>query len=133
MTKVELPGSNSVDTRGPLEYCVRGVTDCLFTALNVGDSRMHEFHGDLLIGGFAIRSLHGELDEAPDDTSSEWSGHFEIEPSQKEVLEVGRQYLLMLDDGRNAEVVVTSVHNEPDQDALVCDFQPWHDEQLPPR
>ena len=94
---------------------------------------MHEFHGDLLIGGVAIRQLHGTLDEGPDEDSAEWSGHFEIEPSQEEVLEVGRQYLLMLDDGRNAEVVVTGVHAEPQQSGLVCDFQPWHNDKLPPK
>lgn len=83
---------------------------------------MHEFHGDLLIGGLAIRHLHGEIEEG---RGKKWSGHFEIEPSQEEVVEIGRQYLLMLDDGRNAEVMVTSVHPEPKEQAVVCDFEPW--------
>lgn len=88
---------------------------------------MHEFQGDLLIGGLAIRNLHGTLSEAPAPAGQQWSGQFEVEPAQQEVLEVGRQYLLMLDDGRNAEVMVTEVHAEPHEQAVICDFEPWRD------
>ncbi|MCG8451438.1 MAG: hypothetical protein MI725_17870 [Pirellulales bacterium] len=87
---------------------------------------MRDFHGDLLIGGLAIRHLHGTLDEGDEENVQAWSGRFEIESLQEESLEVGRQYLLLLDDGRNAEVVVTHVHAEPEQTTVVCDFEPWH-------
>jgi hypothetical protein len=86
---------------------------------------MREFHGDLLIGGLAIRHLHGRLEEGESTGDKRWSGQFEIEPSQEEVLEIGRQYLLMLEDGRNAEVMVTQVHPEPAEQAVVCEFEPW--------
>ena len=92
---------------------------------------MHEFHGDLLIGGWAIRHLHGTLDEGTAEQTTRWSGRFEVEPSQEDALEVGRQYLLLLDDGRNSEVMVTQVHTEPQQQTVVCDFEPWSDRQLP--
>lgn len=92
---------------------------------------MHEFHGDLLVGGWAIRHLHGQLDEGDATDTRQWSGRFEIESSQEEALEVGRQYLLILDDGRNAEVVVTHVHAEPRKQAVFCDFGPWHDRTVP--
>ncbi len=85
---------------------------------------MHEFHGDLLIGGLAIRHLHGTLEEGEPTGDKQWSGRFQIEPFQEEVLEIGRQYLLMLDDGRNAEVIVTHVHPEPQEQAVVCEFRP---------
>jgi hypothetical protein len=85
---------------------------------------MHEFHGDLLIGGSAIKHLHGTLEEGEQTGGKQWSGRFQIEPSQEEVLEIGRQYLLMLDDGRNAEVIVTHVHPEPQEQAVVCEFEP---------
>jgi hypothetical protein len=89
---------------------------------------MREFHGDLLIGGLAIRHLHGTLDEGEATVGAggkQWSGQFEIEPSQEEALEIGRQYLLLLDDGSNAEVMVTHVHPERQQQAVVCEFGPW--------
>lgn len=85
---------------------------------------MREFHGDLLIGGLAIRHLHGTLEEGDPASGKHWSGQFEIEPSQEEVLEIGRQYLLLLDDGSNAEVMVTSVHPEAQAQSVVCDFGP---------
>ena len=74
---------------------------------------MQKFHGDLLIGGLAIRHLEGTLVEGASAQQREWSGQFQLESSQEEVLEIGRQYLLMLDDGRNAEVMVirpNSIH-----------------------
>ena len=86
---------------------------------------MHEFHGDLLIGGLAIRHLHGTLEEGEQAGEKSWSGQFQIEPAQEEALEVGRQYLLLLDDGRNAEVMVTHVRPEPQEQSVLCEFGPW--------
>ena len=84
---------------------------------------MHSFHGDLLIGGLAIKNLDGEIDG--DETSSQqaaWEGQFKVDPCQTEVLELGRQYLLILDDGRNREVMLTEIDEQAD-DAVVCRFE----------
>ena len=87
---------------------------------------VHRFHGDLLIGGMAIRHLDGMLDTGPRESSKEWSGNFKLERAQEDAVEIGRQYLLLLDDGRNAEVMVTEVQGNPDEeDSVICAFEPW--------
>ena len=76
---------------------------------------MHEFHGDLLIGGARLKSLHGELEaELPTPTaekSHEWvlGGHLHLTPQEWESIGANRQYRLELDDGRAAQVVITRV------------------------
>ena len=94
---------------------------------------MVEFHGDLLMGGCVLRNLHGTLEETSPGDAPAWSGHFEIDSTQKESVEVGRQYLLMLEDGRNAEVMVTNVNDQPQQSSLICDFGPCSKKRLPPK
>jgi hypothetical protein len=83
---------------------------------------MHAFRGDLLIGGLAVKNLDGILEEGSNDNPEPWAGQFQVDPCQQDVLETGRQYLLILDDGRNREVVLTDIH-EGDEGSVVCEFQ----------
>ena len=83
---------------------------------------MQEFHGNLLIGGLAIKNLDGVLDRQAEADHESWSGQFEVEPFQKDVLEIGRQYLLMLDDGQNHEVVITEIVPGEEGGHVMCQF-----------
>jgi hypothetical protein len=68
---------------------------------------METFHGDLLIGGMRLRDLDGFIDGDPAGESGRWSGQFVLDRTQVHSLQVGRPYLLQLDDGRTARVVVS--------------------------
>ena len=73
---------------------------------------MREFEGDLLIGGAALRRLHGDLeDEQPQDGSREWllSGQLRLSPQDWESVNVNRQYRLELADGRSGQVIFTQL------------------------
>jgi hypothetical protein len=87
---------------------------------------MHTFHGDLLIGGMAILNVNGLFEQSSvlaDSPSPEWSGQFTIDRCQQDDLELGRQYLLLLDDGRNREVMLTDIHPVDDDEAsVICEF-----------
>ena len=100
---------------------------------------MHEFQGDLLIGGMRLKHIHGEL-EAEDHQpgTHEWrlAGQLHLTPEQSAQLETDRQYRLLLEDGRCATVVLS--HIGPDErtapektDALLVDFQPPHPADSP--
>jgi hypothetical protein len=93
---------------------------------------MHAFHhGELLIGGMALRHLHGELEqEEPLTDSSCWrlAGKLRVSPQHQNQLELQRQYLLKIDDGREGLVELTSVTQS--DNALEADFRP---RSLPPR
>ncbi len=87
---------------------------------------MHAFHhGELLIGGLALRHLHGELDkeEALTDSSC-WllSGKLRMSEQHQNQLELRRQYLLRVDDGREGLVELTNVIES--DEGLEADFQP---------
>ena len=87
---------------------------------------MHEFQGDLLIGGMRLQHLHGELEqEQPQRGSKEWtlSGHLHLSPEQLKLLELNREYRIQLDDGRAAQVVILRIDGEQADDAL-ADFAP---------
>jgi len=87
---------------------------------------MHAFErGELLIGGMALRQLQGELEqEDPLTDSSCWllSGKLRMSAQQGGQLELKRQYLLKVDDGREGLVELTSM-SATDGD-LVADFRP---------
>jgi hypothetical protein len=74
---------------------------------------MHAFErGELLIGGMALRQLHGELErEEPARDSSAWllSGRLRFAAQHGGQLELERQYLLRIDDGREGLVELTSL------------------------
>jgi hypothetical protein len=79
----------------------------------------------LLIGGMALKDLEGELEqEAPDHDSGDWTlaGKVNLQAQAQELLEVGRTYRLLLDDGRAGQVVVNNVVQQTDH--LVAEFCP---------
>jgi hypothetical protein len=87
---------------------------------------MHAFqHGELLIGGMALRHLQGELEkEEPTRNSSAWllAGKLRLSSQHGGQLELERQYLLRIDDGREGLVELTSL-KDSDGD-LLADFRP---------
>jgi hypothetical protein len=87
---------------------------------------MHPFQrGELLIGGLALRQLRGELEhEEPSRNSSSWllSGKLRFSAQHGSQLELERQYLLRIDDGREGLVELTSF-TTTDGD-LLADFRP---------
>jgi hypothetical protein len=87
------------------------------------DAAMQTFQGNLLIGGLALNNVEGMLCDDESDTPSNWSGQFRVDLCQHEALEIDRQYLLMLDDGRNREVVLTEIQVESEDGAVVCVFE----------
>jgi len=84
---------------------------------------MVTFQGDLLLGGMALRNLVGFMQTDAAAGSSAWSGYFQMNPQQKSILETGRPYLLLLDDGRSGQVVVTDWEATETQNALQVRFQ----------
>lgn len=87
---------------------------------------MPAFHqGELLIGGMALRHLHGEIErEEPANNSSTWllSGRLRFSSEDGGRLELQRQYLLRIDDGREGLVELTSMSaNDGD---LLANFRP---------
>jgi hypothetical protein len=88
---------------------------------------MHEFHGDLLIGGVRIKHVHGELaEEVPRPHSREWvlAGQMHLTPEQSQLLETDRPYRLQLEDGRAGQVVVSRIVQDGKPDERLVDFQP---------
>lgn len=84
---------------------------------------MVNFQGDLLLGGVALRNLDGKLSSSSNDGATVWTGQFEIGTQEKSFLEVGRPYLLLLNDGRSGRIVVTNWEESTSQDALNVHFQ----------
>ena len=83
---------------------------------------MSTFHGDLLLGGAALRDLDGKLELIPSDDTEHWTGEFSVDPDATSLLEIGRQYLLILDDGRAEKVVVTKIEDDSAQQAAKIRF-----------
>jgi len=88
---------------------------------------MHEFHGDLSIGGMRLTDLHGELEmeQHPVPESSDWilSGRLTVSPEHQGLLQCNRLYRLQLEDGRAGPVVVSRI-SEPQDDSVVLEFEP---------
>ncbi len=70
---------------------------------------MRRFHGDLLMGGVAIREIDGELEDRATGAHHPRAGTFEMAAPQRSLMELGRPYLLMMDDGDAVELVVTDI------------------------
>jgi hypothetical protein len=89
---------------------------------------MHAFeHGELLIGGMALRHLQGELDRLePAINSSAWllAGKLRLSSEHGGQLELQRQYLLRIDDGREGLVELTNLSSSESDGNLLADFQP---------
>ena len=86
---------------------------------------MSEFQGDLLIGGSTLRSLRGELeDERPLSGSQDWSfvGRLDVPNRQASSLQLERQYLLKLSDGREGLIQLISL--TPLANGLLARFRP---------
>src|SRR5687768_6086776 len=74
--------------------------------------RMHDFEGDLLIGGMRLKHLHGELEqEGPEAKNGEWllAGRLDLSPEEQKLLELNRRYRLQLEDGRAGQVVISNI------------------------
>lgn len=88
---------------------------------------MHEFQGDLLIGGARLRQLQVELEyETPEANSREWSltGHLHLSPEQSLLLETDRAYRLQLADGRAGQVIFTRISPDENRQELLAAFLP---------
>ena len=87
---------------------------------------MHEFEGDLLIGGMRLSHLHGELEaETHEDSSRDWdfAGRIVLTPAECQCLECKRRYRLELADGRAGLVVLSRL--EPlDDGHMIAEFLP---------
>ena len=84
---------------------------------------MRRFHGDLLIGGLSIRDVEGRLDDVPFDGGHHQEGSFEVEVENQSRLEMGRPYLLVLDDGDSVKLVVKEIDNTSDPARLIVQFE----------
>ena len=84
---------------------------------------MVRFHGDLLMGGVALRNLEVMISLQETDNHKPWSGRFKVKNKSLELLEMGRQYLLLLDNGRSAHVVVTRWSDPEASDELQVEFE----------
>ena len=89
---------------------------------------MHEFQGDLLIGGARLKQIHGELaaEQPPDGDSHEWTlaGQLHLTPEQSGQLEVHRPYRLVLSDGRAGQVIFLRIDADGQPDQMLANFQP---------
>lgn len=89
---------------------------------------MHQFEGDLLIGGLRLQHLHGELQQenpADEDESGDWqlAGRLSLCPEEQGLLELNRRYRLQLEDGRAGCIVISRIEAEA-PDHVVAEFQP---------
>jgi hypothetical protein len=85
---------------------------------------MHEFEGNLLIGGMKLSHIHCELElehsheeEDRDDHDWDFAGRFLLTPDECRSLECKRRYRLELADGRAGQVVLSRL--EPTDNAHV--------------
>jgi hypothetical protein len=95
---------------------------------------MHEFDGDLLIGGLRLKHVHGELEmDEPLANSSDHllSGKLNVDETQKAVLECGRRYRLQIDDGPAGQVIVSRINDGQDH-SLTLEFEPMAAANNPP-
>lgn len=76
---------------------------------------MMSIHGNLLIGGMALKELDGLLDQDNCDRCRGWRGTLTVAQQCGPLLEVGRDYRLELDDGRAGSVVVRRLGKTGDE------------------
>lgn len=84
---------------------------------------MRKFHGDLLMGGLALRQIDGVIDEEDVEPDHHNEGHFEVDAEKLSILELGRPYLLMCDDGESMKLVVKELKEKSDYRRLVVQFE----------
>jgi hypothetical protein len=89
---------------------------------------MHEFQGDLLIGGARLKQIHGELadEQPPQGDSHEWTlaGQLHLSAEQSGQIEVNRPYRLVLSDGRAGQVIFLRIDADGQPNQMLADFQP---------
>lgn len=86
---------------------------------------MASIHGNLLIGGMALRNLEAELrDDSQLTDSGDWLlvGRLHVDPQAEQQLQVGRKYRLQLDDGRAGPVVLEAI--VPGEEESIAEFRP---------
>jgi hypothetical protein len=84
---------------------------------------MHEFEGDLLIGGAKLSHIHGELEHEVEAEDHDWdfAGKILLHRHDCENLECERRYRLELADGRAGQVSLRRL--EPTDDGhMVAEF-----------
>ena len=83
---------------------------------------MRRFHGDLLMGGLAIREIDGVIDAEDIQPDHHDEGHFEVDAEKQSVIELGRTYLLLIDKGESIKLVVKELGETSDH-RLVVQFE----------
>ena len=84
---------------------------------------MHEFEGNLLIGGAKLSHIHGELELEHEDEDHDWdfAGRILLHRQECEILECERRYRLVLADGRAGQVILRRL--EPtDDEHMIAEF-----------
>ncbi len=86
---------------------------------------MSEFEGNLLIGGAALKCLHGDLREERPDRSYEWllTGQLRLPRQVWPNVTFNRQYRLELADGRSGQVIFTEPADQ-NGDEMIVNFRP---------
>ena len=84
---------------------------------------MHEFEGNLLIGGARLSHIHGELELEHEDEDHDWdfAGRILLHRHECESLECERRYLLVLADGRAGQVVLLRLESTDDEH-MIAEF-----------
>jgi len=82
------------------------------------------FEGDLLSGDLAIRNVQGMLATDKDPDQQTWTGHFEMPVENAASLRSDHTYLLLLEDGQSAQVVLTEWNSVPNGESLNVSFEP---------
>lgn len=85
---------------------------------------MNFFEGDLLSGELALRNVQGMIASSRDRDVDTWSGHFRVSTENAPYLQSERSYLLMLDDGRSAQVVLSDWNHTESEEILQVQFEP---------
>ena len=85
---------------------------------------MEEFHGNLLVGGMALKNLCGVIDEAAAaGTQQVWYGRIALDRTSQGCVQIGRRCRLELNDGRAGQVVVSRIGNSEEHLKLLVEFE----------
>jgi len=82
------------------------------------------FEGDLLSGDLALRNLQGMLATDNDPDQKTWTGHFEVTAENAVHLRNNKTYLLLLENGQSAQVMLTEWSPVPNSESLNVRFEP---------
>ena len=81
------------------------------------------FEGDLLSTELALRNVQGMISTDRDHDAPTWSGHFNVHSMNAAYLDSEKSYLLLLDNGQSARVVLTAWEPLHDGETLEVRFQ----------